>query len=207
MKVTILGDEWASSAGGLSTLNRELAIHLAKQTKLEVTFLVLEGRCTDKQKTTARSYGVTVVEAEKRLGYDRLDWLSCPPHFLSMDVVIGHGMKIGRQARFLRDHRLYNCKWIQVVHTSPEQLGMFKGHSDAISSGERIYETEVGLCRMADLVVPIGLKMTEAFSTFLRSKEDQDISPLIPGLFSEFADLKQDQNDSFEFQSVVMWPW
>ena len=40
LKVTLLGSEWNSSAGGLSTLNRELAIHLSKHPKVEVTLLV-----------------------------------------------------------------------------------------------------------------------------------------------------------------------
>ena len=204
LKVTLLGDEWASSAGGLSTLNRELAIHLARQPEVEVTFFVPEGACTYKQKRTAHQrYGITVVEAKERLGYDRLDWLSFPPQDLVMDVVIGHGMKLGRQGQALRDPRLCNCKWAQVVHTDPEQLSMFKMHSGAISKGGKKHQTEVGLCKLADLVVPIGPKLAEAYSSYLRSKKEQDIFPLIPGLFQEFKDLKQDPNESSEFKVLL----
>ncbi len=99
LNVTLLADEWASSSGGLSTLNRELAIHLAERPKVEVTFLVPEGACTDVHKKAAQRYGITVVEAKERPGYDRLDWLSFPPEDLRMDVVIGHGMKLGRQGQ------------------------------------------------------------------------------------------------------------
>ena len=204
LKVTLLGDEWGSLNGGLSTLNRQLAIYLAEQPRVKITFLVPEGALTDEQKKAARSYRVSVVEAKKRPGFDHpSDWLSFPPHDLSMDVVIGHGMKLGRQGQVLRDHPLCNRKWVQVVHTAPEQLAMFKSHSGAVSKGGRKHETEVDLCKLADLVVPIGPKLAEAYSSYLRSKEDQKIFALTPGLFSEFSDLKQDPNESSEFRVLL----
>ena len=200
LKVILLGDEWASSAGGLSTLNRELAIHLAEQPVVDVTFLVPEGACTDVHKKVAQSNGITVVEAKERPGYDRLDWLSFPPQDLRMDVVIGHGMKLGRQGQVLKDPRLYNCKWVQVVHTAPEQLAMFKSHPGAVSKGGRKHQTEINLCKLADLVVPIGPKLAEAYSSCLRCK---DIFTLTPGLFREFADLKRNANESSEFKVLL----
>ncbi len=203
LKVTLLADEWASSAGGLSTLNRELAIHLAEQPNLEVTFLVPEGVCTDVHKKAAQSYGITVVEAEERPGYNRLDWLILPPHYLTMNVVIGHSIKLGRQGQFLRDPRLNTCKWVQVVHTAPEQLGMFKSYPGAISKNERKHQTEVDLCKMADLVVPIGPKLAEAYSSYLRCREDQDIFTLTPGLFREFTGLKRNANENSEFKVLL----
>ena len=203
LKVTLLGDEWASSAGGLSTLNRKLAIHLAEQPKVDVTFLVPEGACTDVHKKAAQRYGITVVEAKERPGYDRLDWLSFPPQDLRMDVVVGHGMKLGRQGQVLRDPRSCNCKWVQVVHTAPEQLAMFKRHSGAVSKGGRKHETEVDLCKLADLVVPIGPKLADAYSSYLRCKENQDIFTLTPGLFREFTDLKRNATESSEFKVLL----
>ena len=38
VQVTILASEWGSSKGGLSTINRELAIQLAKYPEVEITF-------------------------------------------------------------------------------------------------------------------------------------------------------------------------
>ena len=38
--ITLLGSEWNSLAGGLSTLNREFAIHLAQHTNARVSLLV-----------------------------------------------------------------------------------------------------------------------------------------------------------------------
>ena len=195
LKVTILGDELTSSAGGLSTLNKELAIHLAEQPDVEVTFFIPEGACTAEHKKTAESYGIAVVEARRRPGYDPHDWLSFPPPDLSMDVVIGHGRKLGRQGQILKCR-----KWVQVVHTAPEQLGMFKKSSNAVSKAGSKHETEVDLCKLADLVVPVGPKLAEAYSSCLRYK---DTFVLTPGLFKEFADLKQDPNNSSEFKVLL----
>ena len=203
LKVTLLGDEWASAAGGLSTLNRELAIHLAEQPNVEVTFLVPENaQITDKHKRMAKSFGVTVAEAKERPGYgDPLDWLSWPPHDVTMDVVIGHGVKLGRQGQVLKDSK--SCKWVQMVHTAQEQLGMYKRHPNAVSKAGRKHQIEVNLCKLADLVVTVGPKLEEAYSSCLRSEEDKDIFVLTPGLFKEFADLKQHPNESSEFKVLL----
>ena len=104
LNVTLLGSEWNSSEGGLSTLNRELAIYLSKHPKVEVTLLVPEGVCKDEEKREARSYGVTIVEAKKQPGFDPLDWLTFPPKDLSIDVIVGHGAKLGRQAQIIRNY-------------------------------------------------------------------------------------------------------
>ena len=203
LNITLLGDEWASLTGGLSTFNRELAINLAYQPNVEVTLFVPEGSCTDEHKKTAEKCSVKVVEAKKLAGFDRLDWLIRPPPDLSMDVVIGHGMKLGRQVQAFKDHQSDNLKWVQVVHTAPEQLGMFKAGMLKVSKAGSKHEIEVDLCKQADLVVPVGPKLAEAYSSYLRSKEDQDMFVITPGLFKEFADLKQDRNDSSEFKVLL----
>ena len=207
LKVTLLGSEWSSSAGGLSTLNRELAIHLSQHPKVEVSLLVPEGACKEGDKREAQSYGVTVVDAKKRPGYEPLDWLSCPPQDLSMHVVVGHGVKLGRQGQVIRDNstRFPNCKWVQVVHTAPEDLSRYKSYSDPISKGEKKHQVEVDLCKMADLVVPVGPGLGDSYSSYLRRcKENQDIFTVTPGLFErEFGDLKQVPNESGEFKVLL----
>ena len=55
LKVTLLANEWGSSKGGLSTINRTLAIHLAKDENVEVTILVPEFECGEKDKRVAKS--------------------------------------------------------------------------------------------------------------------------------------------------------
>ena len=102
MHVTLLGGEWSSSAGGLSTINRELAIHLSNHSAVKVSLLVPEGACNCKEKNEAHTYGITIVEAKRRAAFDRLVWLSSPPKDHVMDIIVGHGVKLGRQVQFIR---------------------------------------------------------------------------------------------------------
>ncbi|XP_044172343.1 NLR family CARD domain-containing protein 3-like [Acropora millepora] len=188
IKVTILASEWGSSKGGLSTINRELAIQLAKYYDCKVTFFLL--KCSHENKEEARCHNVSIVEAERKPGYEELDWLSFPPQDLQIDIVIGHGVKLGKQAQVIRKY--HKCKWIQVVHTDPEKLGMFKCYENPISKGEQKHHVEVELCQMADLVVGVGPKLTEAFRRYLRwCKKDQDVLEFTPSVFTDFARVQQ----------------
>ena len=156
VQVTILASEWGSSKGGLSTINRELAIQLAKCPEAEITFFL--PKCSQEDKKLALQHNVTIIEATRRPGLEELDWLLFPPEHLLIDVIVGHGVKLGKQAQIMKESK--KCKWIQVVHTGPEELGMFKNYSNPIFKGEEKHRTEVELCEMADLVVGVGPKLS-----------------------------------------------
>ena len=136
-------------------------------------------------------------------GYVKLvDWLSSLPDGHVVDCVIGHGAILGGQVQVIKRH--CNCKWIQVVHTAPEELGMYKSYADAISRGEKKHQAEVKLCEKADQVVAVGPKLAEAFSGYLRAcGKDQDVLNLTPGIFSEFADVKQATEERKTFSVLV----
>ena len=188
IRVTILASEWGSNKGGLSTINRELAIQLAKLPGVEISFFL--PKCSYENKVEAHSYGISIVEAKRRPGYEELDWLSFPPQHLQIDVVVGHGVKLGKQAQVICD--CHKCKWVQVVHADPEELGMFKCYENPISKGEQKHHVEVELCQMADLVVGVGPKLTEAFRKYLCwCKKDRDVFELTPGVFADFACVEQ----------------
>ena len=202
LRVTLLASEWSSSMGGLSTINRQLATLLAKHKQVEVTLLVPQFACSEEEKRAARSHNVAIREAERRPGFDPLEWLSFPPRDLCIDIVLGHGGKLGKQAQVIRES--HSCKWVQVVHTAPEELGMHKDYPKAISKGEEKNRTEVDLCKMANLVVAVGPKLTEAYSSYLRfCKKHQEIIQLTPGTFSEFSDVKQATNESDKFKVLT----
>jgi len=132
LQVTILASEWGSSKGGLSTINRELAIQLAKFSDVEVTFFL--PKCSEEVRKAADSHDISILEAARLPGFNELDQLCFPPENLSIDVVVGHGVKLGHQAQVIRNS--HNCKWVQVVHTDPAELGMFKCYENPISTGE-----------------------------------------------------------------------
>ena len=201
LRVTLLSSEWRSTKGGLSTINRELAIQLAKHPGVEVS--VYLPKCSEEDKQVAASHNVHLIEAEEMAGYDNpVDWLSSLPDGHVVDCVIGHGAILGRQVQVIK--RQCKCKWIQVVHTAPEELGMFKSYADAIARGEKKHQAEVKLCQKADQVVAVGPKLAETFSGYLRPfGKDQDVLNLTPGIFSEFADVKQSSQEISSFSVLV----
>ena len=160
-------------------------------------------QCSEEDKRAAAAHNVCVIEAEKIPGYDPIGWLATIPRDHQMDFVIGHGIHLGRQVPHIkRVHR--DCKWIQVVHTDPEELGMFKNYADSIAKGEEKHQAEVKLCKLADQVVTIGPKLAEAFSCYLRScGKDQDVLNLTPSVFSEFADVTQAAEERGRFRVLV----
>ena len=93
LQVTILVSEWGSSKGGLPTINRELAIQLAKFSCIEVTSFL--PKCSDEDKKAGASHGISILEAKRRPGFNELDSLCFPPENLRIDVVVGHGVILG----------------------------------------------------------------------------------------------------------------
>ena len=200
LRVTLLSSEWRSTKGGLSTINRELAIQLAKRPSVEVC--VYLPQCSEEDKRVAASHNVHLIKAEEIPGLEPNLWLSCLPENHAVDCVIGHGAALGRQVQLIKRQR--KCKWIQIVHTAPEELGMYKSYADAISKGEKKHQAEVKLCEKADQVVAVGPKLAEAFSGYLRAcGKDQDVLNLTPGIFSEFADVKQATEERKTFSVLV----
>ena len=201
MRVTLLSSEWRSTKGGLSTINRELAIQLAKHPSVEVS--VYLPQCSEEDKQVARDHNVRLIKAREMPGLEPNFWLSCLPEDHAVDCVIGHGAVLGRQVQFIKRTHPY-CKWIQVVHTAPEELGMYKEYEEHISRGEDKHQVEVELCKLADQVVAVGPKLAEVFSGYLRPcGKDQDVLNFTPGIFSEFADVNQATEERKAFNVLV----
>ena len=208
LNITQLASEWKSSAGGLSTLNRELAIHLAQIQNVRVSLLVPEGACSDEDKREARSFGISILEARKCVGVEPFFWLNNPPQDHKIDVIVGHDVKLGCQVQLIkRQAQFQNCKWVHVVHTAPEDLSKYKGYSSPISRGEEKHWDEVDLCKCADLVVPVGPRLGEAYHSYLQGcKKDEDFFELIPGLFRrEFGGLKQEEKKEKDMFTVLLY--
>ena len=197
LRVTLLSTEWkASSNGDLTTINRELAIQMAKHPNVEVS--VFLPQCSEEDKRDADSYNVKLIEAVKLSGFEPVDWLASVPEGHAMDCVIGHGVALGRQIQIIKKNPNYrHCKWIQVVHTAPEEIGMYKN----ISEGQQMQQTEIELCKMADQVVTIGPKLTDAYRYQLRN---QDVFNLTPSILTEFLDVQQASEDRRTFCVLVI---
>ena len=196
--VTTLSSEWKSSKGGLSTFNRELAIQLAKHRNVKV--YVYLPKCTEEDKKVARSHSVQLIEAEELPGYEPIDWLASLPKGHSPHCLIGHGLHLGRQIQLIK--RQHDCKWVQVVHTAPEELGMYKSYEEAVSKGEQKHQEEVKLCKLADQVVAVGPKLADAYSHYLRPSQKKVIN-LTPAIFEEFCNVEQATEEGTTFDVLV----
>ena len=199
LNITLLASEWKSTAGGLSTLNRELAINLSQIQNVRVSLFVPEGAYNDEDKMEAKSFDISILDAKK--------YVCNPPQDHKIDVIVGHGVKLGRQVQLIkRRAQFQNCKWVHVVHTASGGLSKYKVYSDPISKGEIKLWEEVDLCKNADLIVPVGPKLRKAYHGYLQGiKKDEDFFELIPGLFErEFVDLPAKQKPKDERDDFIV---
>ena len=197
----MLSSEWRSSTDGdLSTINRELAIQLAKHPSVDVSILL--PNCSGEDRSSAESHNVKLIEADKTPGLEPVLCLSSPPINHTMDCVIGHGVHLGRLIPLIKKNPNYShCKWIQVVHSAPEEDGMHKN----ISEGEKMQKTEIQLCKMADQVITIGPKLAEVYNHYLCPvKQEENVFDLTPSIFSEFLEVKQATKERKTFFILVI---
>ena len=193
----MLSSEWRSSTDGdLSTINRELAIQLAKQPIVDVSILL--PNCSGEDRSSAESHNVTLIEADS----EPVLWLLSPTRNHIMDCIIGHGVPLGRQIPPIMKKPDYShCKWIQVVHSAPEEDGMHKN----ISEAQKLQKDEIELCKMADQVITIGPKLAEAYKRYLRPfKQGEKVSDLTPSVFSEFLEVEQDTEERRTFYILII---
>ena len=168
---------------------------MAKHPNVEVS--VFLPQCSEEDKRDADSYNVKLIEAVKLSGFEPVDWLASLPDGHAMDCVLGHGVALGRQIQIIKKNPNYrHCKWIQVVHTAPEEIGMHK----SISEGQQMQQTEIELCEMADQVVTIGPKLTDAYK---RKLGEKDVLNLTPSIFTEFSDVQQASDERRTFCVLV----
>ena len=194
----MLSRGWRSSTDGdLSTINRELAIQLAKHSNVEVS--VFLPQCSGEDRNNAASHHVQLVEAEKVIGWNPVDLLFNVPDGHVMDCVVGHGLSLGKHVQLIK--KRHHCKWIQVVHTAPEELGMYK----SISQCEKLQKSELELCKMADQIITIGPKLADAYKHYLHcSKKEQSVFDLTPSIFSEYLNVERAAEERTTFSVLVI---
>ena len=184
-----MADEWGSSKGGLSTLNREMCKGLAQLRNVSVNLLVPE--YTEEEKKEASKYKVNLTKVETMPGVSPVHSLAFPPKECKFNAVMGYGHKFGPPAQFVAKNR--GCQRVHIVHTGSEELTMFKKEQKAsIRDGEKKHQIEVKLSQTADVIVGIGPKLTDSIQRSLQAHQrDEDVINFTPGIFAEFSNLKQ----------------
>ena len=197
LNVTLLAAEWGSSKhGDMSTMNRELAINLAKvqwrkneRVKVQVTFFV--PNCSLQEKREAETFNVTIVKAEQYPGVDEYQCLFFPEKDPPIDVVIGHDVMLGGQAQRIKVQ--HKCGWVHVMHTHP------KG-----PNGQTENKDVIKLCKTADLVMTVGPELKEVYSNQLRGcgKED-NVFEFTPGIIEELF-IEHARRDNATFKVLLL---
>ena len=200
MKITFLTEEWTQSTkGSCSTFMRQMAIELSRLENVEIGILIPSASPEDKE--DAQKYNIKVFEPEKLTGYEPVNCLQFPPQGFSTDFIIGQGIKSGCYGQVLKNN--LGCKWVHVVLRNAEETAIFQKTPDALSKGQKQYETEVELCKKADMVITVGSKLNETFSSALHQCKKDHIFNLIPGIFDEFCGEQKQYRKSRTFEILV----
>ena len=160
-------------------------------------------QCSEEDLRIAEGYHVKLIKAKELIGVQPNEWLFSAPENHEIDYVIGHGLILGRQVQLIQ--KQLKCKWVQVVHTAPEDLGMLKKYANAISRAEEKHKAEIKLCELADEVVAIGPKLADEYSRYLRHcQRDQSVFEVTPSIFSEFSLVNQAAEERRTFCVLVL---
>ncbi|WP_327168797.1 glycosyltransferase [Streptomyces subrutilus] len=163
--VLAVATEWASSHGGLSTLNRELCCALARA-GAEVYCVVLD--TTSDEVTAAGAAGVSLLSAPSAVGESddmRLSDRPALPHGITPDLVVGHSRITGFAARRLVEAFYPEARRLHFLHMAPDEIEWHKPgrETDAGLRASERTEIERQLGAGAYRVVTVGPRLYDQF--------------------------------------------
>lgn len=191
--VLAIATEWQSGRGGLSTLNRNLCLALARQ-GANVVCVVEPG-----SGPAIVDGGVQVVVARETPGkdpHDALDRRPELPNGFSPDLIIGHGRVTGPAAKVLTEDHFPAARRLHFVHMAPDEIEWLKPgrQDDAAWRAEERTRVELDLARGATRVVAIGPRLHGRFVRDLQAEQLADPLRLDPGFDSESPHERQPPN-------------
>lgn len=184
--VLLVGDEWGSGLGGISTFNRSLAIGLATN-GFDVAMLLPSFERDELDE--ASMHRIALFRPDRVPGVSGVSALLAAASFgehFSPDLIIGHGRKLGPYAFAVQQDRFPEAKRLHVVHTHAEALEAVKGHSvgeSMMMSTDQKRRLEIELAESADLVAGVGPLLTRSIRQDLRgSIEPPEVIEIVPAL-------------------------
>jgi len=180
--------EWSTKFGGVSSLNRELAIALARHGH-RVSCIVPDA--SDEQIRSALATGVTLAKADPMTGYsgrDLLDACTKPP-IDPPDYVVGHDHVTGRGALRIRNCFFPDATYIHVLHTIPIESEPHKLNPSAQPAvyGLMKDRQQREMCIAADVLLAVGPRIFERLGSLLGGSKN--IHQLVPGLSQELISI------------------
>jgi glycosyltransferase involved in cell wall biosynthesis len=172
-RVLFLMNRWSSSAGGIQTVNRELACAVAGQFS-HIECVVLVTQATSAEREDAHARGVTLVA-----GNVEDDWASAvlSPELAEIpaqDViaVVGHSYFSGNEAVCLRKRFFPWSIGVHFVHMSPldtEHLKEYRNDSYVVTRESRM-KREIQIALASDIVICIGPRLWRYMSDLLHAQ-------------------------------------
>ncbi|XAS74334.1 glycosyltransferase family 4 protein [Micrococcaceae bacterium Sec5.1] len=190
LRILLVADEWASGRGGISTVNRELAIALSDA---GVEAAVMVPHASDDDVRSASESAVALVAPARIPGLSDREALLLRPVFAAQgwepDVIVGHGRLLGPYAA-AQQQFFPQARRVHFVHTDAEQLEAAKetrGGDSHMTNADIRRGLERELARSADMVVGIGPLLTESIRDELIGAGQQSrVICLVPGLRMTF---------------------
>jgi Glycosyltransferase Family 4 len=186
-RILAVATEWRSGHGGVSTLNRELCVALAKLGH-EVVCLVLDAtgdeihhaRAANVQLITPRTDAMpSLSDVTRLLLFSRRSIEGFEP-----ELVIGHDHITGSAARHIA-HDGYGVPYVHFIHTLPEETGRHKTRGpQSVLKGAIKAQIQLDQCKSAQLVVAIGPKILQHVVGRL-SRANMPVVEMRPGLNKE----------------------
>ena len=155
-------NRWTSAAGGIQTVNRELACALA-DFYADVECIVIVTYANPDEHIHAKSRGVKLIA-----GNAEDDWSSAvlSPELIdirpkSVIAIIGHSYFSGSHALLLRRRFFPSALSVHFIHMSPldtEALKEYRKDAYVVEREERV-RREMEIAERADMVVCIGQRL------------------------------------------------
>ncbi|MGK3975310.1 glycosyltransferase family 4 protein [Sorangium sp. So ce118] len=178
--------EWDPHHGGLSSLNRNLCVALARAGHRVACLVPTVFR---EEVAAASKLGVELVEATPAKGKD-VGPLACLqrkpalPKDFAPDIIIGHGRVTGSAAQTLVDDFFPQALRIHLLHTVPGEIEWYKPRStDAALRAEGDEQAETELGRTAALAVGVGPRLAMELENLLAPFDlPRPVHQMDPGL-------------------------
>ncbi|XP_078616419.1 uncharacterized protein LOC144884811 [Branchiostoma floridae x Branchiostoma japonicum] len=188
--VLLVNDEYGTSKGGISTINRQLA-KLLSSSGVRVFCTVLNA--TEEDVNDANADGVELIfptsfKADKR--QPTLDWLTWDHQIrypnLPSDIsyIIGHISITSRAASNIKEQRYPAAKLILFNHVIPEDTEHYKSESRELDIGEKSAAIRTDI-EHADVVFSVGPNMYDYYRNQIRGlKPHYEFLPKPSDIFS-----------------------
>jgi glycosyltransferase involved in cell wall biosynthesis len=184
-RILLVGTEWRSAHGGLSTLNRELCVGLAAIGH-DVVCLVVDAPARECDE--AKSKGVRLVgcphdplvdDTQRLFLFDATQVSGFVP-----DIIVGHDHVTG-PAGYHIAYRVYSDRlpYVHFIHTLPEEIEPYKSRSgNSFMRGAQKADAQMRQCRNAQLVVGVGPRIFMELSTRFVPSSTVPVVEFRPGL-------------------------